>query len=336
MLHRRFLTLLSFFLVSPAFAQTSEPSTPPLLTSLTDPRILKGDAHSAFRNPLIFKEEDNYYLFFSCIFEEEDHLLYWYLGFCKSKDLVHWSEPKMITNKNNRYYSSPGNVFKIGDTWHLTAQTYPQHKMRRGDKLRYGDPTSRVYLFKSKNLENWPDKPELLKVKGEMTEQELGKMIDLFILPDRDIPGKWWAFWKQDQYIHNSWSYDLKHWTMGAINIAYGENPQVFLDDNGDYLLVYAPSTGVAIKRSKNLLDWSKKDEQFTTLGQESWPWCETRLTAGYIADFRKEPGVGKYIMVFHSMGPGKKPTDANVNANCSIGIAWSDDLKTWGWPGKK
>ena len=28
--------------------------------------------------------------------------------------------------------------------------------------------------------------------------------------------------------------------------------------------------------------------------------------------------------------------TQDNVDANCHIGIAWSDDLVTWNWPGKK
>ena len=44
---------------------------------------------------------------------------------------------------------------------------------------------------------------------------------------------------------------------------------------------------------------------------------------------------LGQYLMVWHSMGPGQKKTDANVNANCHIGVAWSDDLKTWSWRGK-
>ena len=39
---------------------------------------------------------------------------------------------------------------------------------------------------------------------------------------------------------------------------------------------------------------------------------------------------VGKYLMFFHSEPPGVFKKLAN------IGIAWSDDLLTWNWPGKK
>ena len=42
----------------------------------------------------------------------------------------------------------------------------------------------------------------------------------------------------------------------------------------------------------------------------------------------RKVSGVGKYLMFFH----GSSPIDF---APASLGLAWSDDLKTWSWPGK-
>ncbi|MBC8373108.1 MAG: hypothetical protein H8E53_05905, partial [Planctomycetes bacterium] len=70
-------------------------------------------------------------------------------------------------------------------------------------------------------------------------------------------------------------------------------------------------------------------------LGQKDWPWAETRLTAGCVLDLRNEPTIGKYLMFFHGSGPGKKKTQDNVYANCAIGIAWSDDLAIWHWPGK-
>ena len=87
------------------------------------------------------------------------------------------------------------------------------------------------------------------------------------------------------------------------------------------------------MKRSRDLQTW--RDEPTILLGQRDWLWCEMRLTGGYVADFRRVPGVGQYLMVWHSVGPGKIKTDANVNANCHLGVAWSDDLKTWAWPGQ-
>lgn len=48
----------------------------------------------------------------------------------------------------------------------------------------------------------------------------------------------------------------------------------------------------------------------------------------------RKEARIGKYIMFFHGSGPESERV--NFDNNASIGIAWSDDLKEWHWPGKK
>jgi hypothetical protein len=306
-----------------------------LLTALTSPILLHGNEHIAYRDPLIFKEKDTFFLYYSYVLEEEDNLIYWYLAFSTSKDLMHWSEPHIITKKDqNLNYSSPGNVFKVGSEWFLCAQTYPIANFRRGDPLRHGDDRARLWLFKSSDLYNWSQQPELIKVKGpEVNESDLGKMIDAFIMRDRDTPDKWWCFYKQSGTLHLSWSMDMKNWTMDTISIARGENMEIIIDDKGEYVLFYAPANGVGVMRSQDLQHW--RTEQTILLGQKDWPWCETRLTAGYVQDFRNVPGVGKYVMVWHSMGPGRKTSDANTNANCNIGIAWSDDLKTWTWPGK-
>ena len=306
-----------------------------LLEGFTEPVILHGNERIAFRDPLIFCENDTFYLFYSYVLEEDDHLIYWYIAYSTSQDLINWTEPRIVTPKDqNLNYGSPGSIIKVGDEWLMSAQTYPIVNFRRGDKLRFGDDRARIWLFRSKDLKNWNPKPELLKVKGpNLSEAEQGKMIDSFIFPDRDVPGKWWCVFKQNGYLHCSWSMNLKDWNLFTTNIAFGENPQVFVDDNGEYVLIYAPENGVGVKRSKDLINW--KEEETIMLGQKDWPWSEVRLTAGYIADFRSLPGVGKYLMVWHSMGPGKEKTDAVVNANTNIGVAWSDDLKTWNWPGK-
>ena len=49
----------------------------------------------------------------------------------------------------------------------------------------------------------------------------------------------------------------------------------------------------------------------------------------------RGEKRFGEYIMFFHGGGPGRNKTQDNVDAHCCIGIAWSDDLESWDWPGK-
>lgn len=305
-----------------------------VLDALKTPIILRGDAHRAFRDPLLVYENGLFYLFYTYVHEEEHRLLYWYVGESTSRDLEHWSAPHLITPKDqNLNYSSPGSLIRFGGEWILCFQSYPIVNMHRGDALRFNDSRSRLFLSRSRDLKSWSP-PELMKVKGpHVSERDMGSMIDPFLLQDKDIPGKWWCLYKQNGMIISSTSKDLVNWAPSDIVIAHGENPDVIVQGK-DYVLFYAPRNGIGIKRSPDLREW-RDDGAPITLGQNHWPWAETRLTAGYVADMRDVPGVHKYVLVCHSMGPGKLKTDANTNANCSIVIAWSDDLKTWHWPGE-
>lgn len=127
-------------------------------------------------------------------------------------------------------------------------------------------------------------------------------MIDPYIIEDKDEPGKWWCFYKQNG-VSNSWSRDLVNWTFDK-NIQGGENVCVLRDDDGSLI----------------------------TLGQSEWEWAAGRLTAGFVLDCRSIPSVGKYIMFFHGSGPLTEP-EGDFDKNSSIGIAWSDDLHSWAWP---
>ncbi len=306
-----------------------------LLRQLDSPRVLRGNDRIAYRDAMLHYDRGTFYLFYSYVREEEDRLIYWYVGVSRSRDLVTWSEPRVLTPKDqNLNYSSPGNLVRVGDEWVLTLQSYPIAGFRRGDKLRFADARARIFTMRSRDLEMW-SAPELLRVKGPaIDEAGIGKMIDPFLLRDREDSGKWWCFYKQAGKVVASVSRDLKVWTPSDLEIAHGENPCVLVDGN-DYVLFYAPANGVGVKRSADLVHWRDEGPPIT-LGQKEWPWAENRLTAGYVTDLRAVPGVGKFVMVCHSMGPGLERTDANTNAGCSIVIAWSDDLKTWAWPGKR
>jgi hypothetical protein len=305
-----------------------------LLDALTSPILLQGDAHTAYRDALLFHEGNTFHLFYSFVREEEDHLIYWYVAVSTSTDLQHWSDPRVLTPKDqNLNYSSPGNIVRVGDEWVMCVQSYPIVDFRRGDKLRFTDARARVFTMRSKDLVTWST-PELIKVKGpDIGEAGMGKMIDPFLLRDKDAPGKWWCFYKQNGHMHLSESMDLKTWKPADVDVAEGENACVLVQ-NGEYVFFYAPANGVGVKRSPDLMH-SRDDGPPLVFGQKEWPWAEARLTAGYVEDLRAVPGVGRYVMVFHGMGPGKTKTDANTNANCPIAIAWSDDLKTWHWPGE-
>lgn len=321
--------LCALFGVSSLFA------APSLLEAIKAPILFRGDSHTAYRDPLLIFENGKFHMFYSYVLEEEDNLIYWYTALSTSTDLQNWTPPRRITPKDqNLNYASPGNVVRVGGEWLLCLQTYPIVNFRRGDKLRFADNRARLFIMRSPDLENWGE-PELIRVKGpDVSEKDIGKMIDSFLLRDKDTPGKWWCFYKQNGRVHCSWSMDLRNWTPGAMDLANGENPCVIVKD-GEYILYYSPKNGVGVKRSRDLKNWREEGVPLT-FGQADWPWAETRLTAGYVEDLRTVPGVGKYVMVYHASGPGKVRTELQENANAHIGIAWSDDLKSWDWPGKK
>jgi hypothetical protein len=128
-----------------------------------------------------------------------------------------------------------------------------------------------------------------------------------------------------------SWSRDLTTWTYAGRTSA-GENACVIVDGD-DYVLFHSPGNGIGLKRSKNLEEW--RDEGVLTLGQKAWPWAAGRLTAGFVLDLRSEPAVGKALMFFHGSDFPERDPRGGFDNFASIGLAFSDDLKTWTWPGK-
>jgi hypothetical protein len=101
--------------------------------------------------------------------------------------------------------------------------------------------------------------------------------------------------------------------------------------------MFHSPKNGIGMKRSMDLKNWrdvggstTKEDTGLITLGQKDWPWASQRLTAGFVLDLRNDPRVGKYLMFFHAEPP------EGFRKYASLGLAWSDDLLHWDWPGKK
>ena len=181
----------------------------------------------------------------------------------------------------------------------------------------------------SSDLEMW-EAPRLLKVKGgDVPEAEMGRMIDPYLIEDKDQPGKWWCFYKQNGVTMSS-STDLETWTHFG-NTDAGENACVIVDENA-YVLFHSPENGIGIKRSHDLKHWLDGGVFF--LGQKDWPWAQGRLTAGFALDLRHEPTVGKILLFFHGSGPEDEQTCFDNYA--SIGLTWSDALEGWNWPGCK
>lgn len=301
------------------------------LAAIPSPVLFRGDAKTAYRDPAVLYDKGTFYLYFTLSETEADGKVYMYTAFAKSRDLVQWTAPKKITVRDqNLDFSSPGNIIRFKNEWVLCLQTYPRPNYTADQMPRYGTKDSRVFIMRSQDLETWSP-PELLKVKGPtVPEAEMGRMIDPYLLEDKDEPGKYWCFYKQNG-VSRSYSRDLKTWTfVGAAEA--GENVCV-LTQNHEYLLFNSPPNGISIKTSKDLKTWHDRGT-LITLGQEKWDWAKGRLSAGTVLDLTKVPGINKYLMFFHGSGPLTEK-EGDFDKNASLGIAWSADLCTWNWPGK-
>ena len=299
----------------------------PFLSAIDSPRLFAGNDTLAFRDPAAIYENGVFHLFFSLVRIENDSI-FSYVATSTSVNLKDWTEPRILTERDqNLDYSSPGNVIRFGDEWILCMQTYPRPGYVKSEMPRYGSEDARLYIMRSKDLETWTE-PELLKVKGDIPEEDMGRMIDPYLIEDKDEPGKWWCLYKQNG-VSNSWSRDLVNWTFDK-NIQGGENVCI-LKDGDEYIMFHSPENGIGVKRSSDLRNW-KDEGALITLGQSEWDWAAGRLTAGFVLDCRSIPSVGKYIMFFHGSGPLTEP-EGDFDKNSSIGIAWSDDLQSWSWP---
>jgi hypothetical protein len=295
------------------------------LRRLVSPVLFGGDAQTAFRDPAAIYHEGRFHLYFTLV-KIEDGQPYLHTAWSKSRDLVDWTPPKIITPRDPRLnYSSPGNVIRHGDQWLLCLQTYP-----RPNGEKYGNADSRLWIMPSRDLENWGE-PQLLRVKGsDVAREAMGRMIDPFLVQDVDELGKWWCFYKQAGASW-SWSRDLVTWTYaGRINA--GENVCVLVDRD-EYVMFHSPHNGIGVKRSRDLTAW--RDDGLLTLGQADWPWAQGRLTAGFVLDLRQVPQVGKALMFFHGSTYPENSPQGGFDNFASLGIAWSDDLRVWSWPGR-
>lgn len=301
-----------------------------ILKNINSPVLFKGDEKTAYRDPAVLFHNDQFFLFFTLV-KTINEEIYSFTATSKSFDLINWSPINILTPRDqNLNFSSPGNVVRYKGKWLLCLQSYPRPDYISGDKVRYGSNDSRVFIMESKDLENWSP-PKLLKVKGpSISKEKMGRMIDPYLIEDKDEKGKWWCFYKQNG-VSMSYTYDFLNWTFYG-NTNSGENVCV-LNDGGEYVMFHSPSNGIGIKRSTNLKDWQSFGSQIT-LGQKHWRWAKGRITAGAVVDLREIKGIERYVMFFHGSGPNKE-SEGDFDKNSSLGIAWSEDLVNWDWPKK-
>ena len=298
----------------------------PLLDQLPSPILLQGNDHLAFRDPAAIYFGNRFHLFFTLVeTESPGQWPYLYTAISTSTDLLHWTHPCKLTPRDRSLnYSSPGSIIRFQDQWCLCLQSYPRP---HGEK--YANESARLFLLRSSDLQHWSD-PELLHVKGpDVPPSAMGRMIDPFLLQDKDDPAKWWCLFKQNG-MSFSWSCDLQTWHFAGHHPA-GENVCI-LREAQQYILFDSPENGIGMRFSPDLHNWGPRT--LLTLGQACWPWAQGRLTAAFVLDARHVPGVGKFLMFFHGTGPENEQILFDTHA--CIGIAWSDDLVNWQWPPTK
>jgi len=290
---------------------------------LTSPILLKGDARTAYRDPAAYYLDGVWHLYFTWVYMPEGETQpYMSVGHSMSENLKDWSDPVRLTKwDRSKNFSSPGNVIELADgSYALCIQTYCREN---GEK--YGNENCRLYLMRSKDLYHF-EEPELLKVKGDVPEREMGRMIDPYIIKK---DGLWWCFFKQNG-VSFSTSADLKNWTFRGHADA-GENVCV-IEHGEEYVLFHSPKNGIGMKKSRDLINWADFGG-LITLDQANWPWAKGRLTAGFVCDARNISGIGCYVMFFHGSGP--QDEEVCFDNTASIGIAYSENLIDWHWPGK-
>jgi len=295
-------------------------------SQLTSPIIFRGDHNYGFRDPAVVYHEGVFHLYFTLSETAADGGYYNMTAYSTTSDLVHWTFPEIITPKDrNLNHSSPGNIIRYDNQWIICLQTYPTPNLET-----FGTSDSRIWIMRSGDLKNWSE-PELLRVKGnDVSREDMGRMIDPYLLEDAQEKGKWWCFYKQNG-ASMSYSYDLKNWTYVG-RVPAGENVTV-IRQGEEYVMFHSPSNGIGVKRSKDPKSWGA-DKRLLTLGQKQWPWAQGRLTAATVIDLTEEASVGKYIMFFH--GSSKEGLKAHrAHGRASLAIAWSDDLVNWTWVDK-
>lgn len=301
--------------------QPSREAEPVDFSRIESPIVIKGDEISAYRDPAGHYHNGVFRVFHTLCRKEDDGHYYWYLAVIKSRDLVRWTHPRILTPRDRKLnFSSPGNVIRYQGKWMICFQSYPTP-----NEEIFGNATARIWMMTSDDLETW-SRPKLLRVKGpDVPVEKMGRMIDPYLVEDITEPGKWWCFYKQNG-VSMSWTRDFENWTFFG-RADCGENVCVLTDAKG-YTVFHSPRNGIGVKRSKDLQQF--EDVGHLTLGQKDWPWSQFRLTAAQVLDLRDEPRVGKYIMFFHG-----ELRRHRAHADATLGLAWSDDLVHWQWGGK-
>lgn len=218
------------------------------LKALHSPVMFKGDDSTAFRDPAVLYDKGTLWLFFTLCKTDADGMVYSYTAMSSTKNCKKWTPVKILTPKDQSLdFSSPGNIIRYKNEWIMCLQTYPRPAYKAAQMPRFATKDARLYIMRSNNLVDW-SAPELIKVKGPDTSiEQMGRMIDPYLLEDKDEKGKYWCFYKQNG-VSMSYSYNLRNWHFYGHTVS-GENTCVLVENN-EYILFHSPKNGIAIKHS--------------------------------------------------------------------------------------
>ncbi len=274
--------------------------------------IFKGNDKFAYRDPACFYKDGTYYLFYT-ISEKDGEYMLNRIAVSESRDLKSWTEPKFITERNRfTNYCSPGNVIEKNGEYIICLTSYP---MSAPFKERWwAEDSARLFTMSTKDFKAYTN-PKLLNPKTGVDEEDIGRMIDPFIIKK---DGYFHIFFKQNG-VSFSRSEDLENWEFLG-NTQGGENACV-IEQNGEYILIHSPENGIGFAKSKDLQNW--EDFGFTTLKQNEWNWSQGRLTAAFAMkapnDFKY-----KYIIFFH----GSVDVFPETHGNATLASAFTNDFK--------
>ena len=276
--------------------------------------LIRGDTTHAYRDPAVYYKDGIYRLYMTLVETEPDGGVYMYIAESRSTDLANWTPPKKLTVRDrSKNYSSPGNIIYADGRYIMCYQSYCRE---HGEK--FGNENCRVYFSESRDLEEWGE-PYPVKLKGDTPISELGRMIDPYLIFDRQS-GLWNCFYKQNG-ISRSVSRDLVRWEyLGSCD--GGENVSI-IEANRLYHMFHSPANGIGHRVSPDLCHWQELDTLY--FGQDSWQWARGRLTAGAVIKVDD-----LYLMFFHGTGPENE--DVIFDTHACIGLAWSHDLVRWEW----
>ena len=282
------------------------------------PIIFPGSPTVAYRDPTCVFVNGTYHLLFT-VSQKENGYMYNFVAHSESRDLCTFSKPKIITKKDKtKNFCSPGNVIRVRDHYRICVTSYPMPLPF--EEQCYADKTARLFFIETTDFRTFSE-PKKIAAKGIDCEDE-GRMIDPFVLEDKDVCGRYLLFFKQNG-VSISESYDLENWKYLG-HVEGGENACVFVED-GRYHLIHSPHNGIGHKVSEDLSTWTDLGVCLPKETNEAF--ASGRLTAAFAMKNEQSEIPYRYVVFFHG---SKKESSPETHGDASLAMYYTNDFETY------